>query len=98
MSQSVQKKAAPGVSTWRRGKVGFRARRAVLLAACGMLGRGAGGASWDTVANNGTIDGGGGFWDLFTPNWTGDGSVNAAWVNGDAAVFGGGSGGTVTIA
>src|SRR5687767_6078802 len=90
-----------------RARTRRRARRAVALAALSALGvvvvgRGASAASWDTVFGNGVVDGGGGTWNqspaAVTFNWTNDGGLtNGPWVAGDAAVFGGASGGVVMI-
>jgi autotransporter-associated beta strand protein len=52
--------------------------------------------SWDTVANDAAITGGGGTWDTTANNWTTNGgATNVAWVNGnnDTAVFGDAGGG-----
>ena len=52
---------------------------------------------WDTVPTNGTVDGGSGTWDLLTPNWTADSGVtNTIW-DSTGAIFGGATGGTVTL-
>lgn len=51
---------------------------------------------WDTVPNNGQIDGGTGVWNGALANWTtSDGTPNGLWVGGEATFRG--TAGTVTV-
>ena len=51
--------------------------------------------SWDPAQND-SASGGAGTWDNSTPNWL-SGTSDIAWVSTDTAVFGGATGGTVTL-
>src|SRR5688572_4958879 len=87
-------------------------RRAALMGACACAAAAAAtvaltparAADWDPVPGvagpgNFQLDGGPGAWDLTTANWTANaGATNVPWPGGgDAAVFGGATGGVVTI-
>ncbi|HEV6965660.1 autotransporter-associated beta strand repeat-containing protein [Roseateles sp.] len=57
------------------------------------------GTYWDTLLNNGAVDGGIGFWDGSTSNWTGSaGASNTTWAGGTSTAIFNGTAGTVTIA
>src|SRR4051812_13740078 len=95
---SVKAKAGQAA---RRGGDRRRVKRSVrarfVLAVLTALGGSARGAGWDPVPGTGPgdgfVSGGSGIWDLAGLNWTAEGGFsNLAWVNGDAAVFGGNSG------
>ena len=61
---------------------------AALLAASGIA---RADLSWDTILNNGTIDGGAGYWNPTFPNWTATGLLNVPW-DSTGAIFGGTAG------
>src|SRR5689334_3998712 len=60
----------------------------------------AGSFNWDPTGSNGTNGGGVGVWDTSSPFWF-NGSTDVPWINNspssDEAIFGGASGGTVTL-
>lgn len=53
---------------------------------------------WDTVPNNGSLDGGTGTWNASNTNWTNatGSAAGVIWVSGDTAIFSGPAG-TVTV-
>src|SRR4051794_33705101 len=79
----------------RRARV--RAMISASVAAVGVLGGPLrADLNWDPNAAPG-VQGGTGVWDLSTSNWTSDnGATNTLW-NSTGAIFGGATGGTVTI-
>ncbi|MHA3771132.1 beta strand repeat-containing protein [Verrucomicrobiota bacterium sgz303538] len=52
--------------------------------------------NWDIIPNNNAIDGGSGIWNAALLNWSTDGVTNVVW-NSTGAIFGGPTGGLVTI-
>ncbi len=61
---------------------------AALLAAAGMA---RADLNWDTILNNGMIDGGTDYWNPTFPNWTATGALNVPW-DSTGAIFGGTAG------